>query len=561
MKYFIYITASLLLILSSCTVKHDDRLAELNRRLDSNPEGALEELDSLRANENFSKADGHLLDLLTIKAKDKAFITHTSDTAIRTLIDYYSKHETNDFYAEALYYGGRVNSDIGDYPTALDYFQQALDITENDKELIKLRGCIVSQMGSILDDLRLYSQALPYAYEALRIDSILDDTLNMIYDLHLLGSINSRNKNLDKADSCYHCALNLAYLSKPELINPTTLFLSDIELRKHNFDSARCLFRSINGNLPKYYWNYYLCCGADIYRHNGMPDSSFMYASELVRSNIKDNKKSGYKILLSQQLRAFIPEDSIRSGFSAYVALLEEYFDESAIHHSIIQDTQYNYQRHLKARIEAESQKTVLLRWIIIFIVLAALCAVISLYLFWKNKTKRLRINHLLQTLELLSKEHNLQDNNNTPSSSCSKTDESRIRLKGQINSLLESGSDNNDSRILLSQSETVKAFKNRIEANQSISESNPLWDDLHDAVTEVSPQFKYKLLLLSDGALTTEAHHLALLIKCGFNATQCSKILGKTKATTSYRRKVLCSLISDGSFTLSDIDRVIRSL
>ena len=65
--------------------------------------------------------------LLTIKARDKAYITHTSDSLILEVLHYYEKKKDKKHLPEAYYYAGRIYRDLGDAPQALDYFFKAID--------------------------------------------------------------------------------------------------------------------------------------------------------------------------------------------------------------------------------------------------------------------------------------------------------------------------------------------------------------------------------------------------------------------------------------------------
>ena len=51
--------------------------------------------------------------LLTVKAADKAYITHTSDSIIRPVLDYYEQEGDRRLLPEAYYYAGRVYRDLG----------------------------------------------------------------------------------------------------------------------------------------------------------------------------------------------------------------------------------------------------------------------------------------------------------------------------------------------------------------------------------------------------------------------------------------------------------------
>lgn len=163
---------------------HDAHLTAINDSTGVNPEWAVAALKTLDA-ATLSDDDRHFYDLLTVKAADKAYIRHTSDSLILSTIEYYRDNDT-DLLPEALYYGGRVNSDLGDYPAALSYFQDALDITppENTQHL----GCLTSQTGRLLGAVRQYHQSIPFLEEALRCDSIEKDTFSLAFDHQLLGA-------------------------------------------------------------------------------------------------------------------------------------------------------------------------------------------------------------------------------------------------------------------------------------------------------------------------------------------------------------------------------------
>jgi tetratricopeptide (TPR) repeat protein len=172
------------LIVCCCTNQHSDhRLTLVEKLAETDPKMALDSLNRIDYN-NLSDADRQYYDFLTIKVKDKAFVAHTSDSLILKVIKNEEKNQNRGRYAEALYYGGRVCHDLGDYPTALNYYHNALEKNPSKK----LEGCIVIQIGSILNSLRLYEQAIPYIKRAIAIDSCLHDSINLVYDIDHLGA-------------------------------------------------------------------------------------------------------------------------------------------------------------------------------------------------------------------------------------------------------------------------------------------------------------------------------------------------------------------------------------
>ena len=115
--------------------------------------------------------------LLTIKAQDKAFIPHTSDSLVLTLLRYYQEEGDPRLLPEACYYAGRVTRDLGDAPQALDYFHQALDALQTsdyqsrmqgqEERTLKLQGKIHAQMGYLFRRQHLYDEAIK-AFESRR---------------------------------------------------------------------------------------------------------------------------------------------------------------------------------------------------------------------------------------------------------------------------------------------------------------------------------------------------------------------------------------------------------
>ena len=96
--------------------------------------------------------------LLTIKANDKAYINHTSDSLILSLVDYYEHGGDKDFLGEAYYYAGSTYRDLGDAPRALEYYQKALDAMPGDENL-KVKSKVYAQMGQLFILQKLYRKA------------------------------------------------------------------------------------------------------------------------------------------------------------------------------------------------------------------------------------------------------------------------------------------------------------------------------------------------------------------------------------------------------------------
>lgn len=111
MKGLIYLLCALTVMLAGCSGRPGDpRLLDIAGKVSDSPLEMLARLDSIDAG-SLKEADRWFHAMMRIKARDKAFVMHTSDSVILRVIDYYSGHRRSGLYPEALYYGGRVYSD------------------------------------------------------------------------------------------------------------------------------------------------------------------------------------------------------------------------------------------------------------------------------------------------------------------------------------------------------------------------------------------------------------------------------------------------------------------
>ena len=319
-KLLVIILAIVVTLLSACSEKpHDTRLTRVAELTDSVPEAALALLDSIDASA-LSDAERHYFDFLTVKASDKAYIDHTSDSLILDVIDYY---RGKDLYPEALYYGGRVYSDLGDYPTSLEYFHRSLDLLPSDTENQELRNRILSQTGRLLDSLSLYDEAIKYINSSLEIDRLFQDTTRIISDLQLLGSIYMRAGQYEQADSVLLESIQLNTGQKiPMYVVKSQMYRAANKYYSNEIDSALILIRNIPEHADPLILNSVLGYASTIYLAAEILDTAFIYSRELVSQPSPMHKEIGYQNLLSPELRSFIHPDSIDEYISRYQDIL-----------------------------------------------------------------------------------------------------------------------------------------------------------------------------------------------------------------------------------------------
>lgn len=552
------------------------RLEQIEAIIDEHPDSAMALLDSIDGG-ILSEADRHYFDFLTIKARDKAYGRHTSDSLILDVMDYYSSHNREQMLPWALYYGGRVHSDLGDYPTAIRYFQDALDLLPPDTKERNLRASTLSQIGQLLCDLRLYGQAIPYIQKSITQDSINTDSLNMMLDTDLLAAANLNLKNYTEAERGFRMAKRIAERISPQDVHRENMFLATIKYHLHDYDSALIFIRNVPDKIHPLDRSTALAHAARIYNKTGHQDTAMIYAEEIISNENSDNFRTAYRILFSSEIIKNMPEDSLLKYIHNFDTRIEKFLNKFGEKSTIQQNALYNYHLHDRQRQKAEKSRDNFQKWLYLSLFLITLLAAIILHLKKRNQNSLIRLNEALDRLRAVREtidNNNPKDNSPSHSAESNKLLERNLQIsekyeREKVAELLrkeclefqELGKLKNSFLTDISNSDIYRQIQDRIIHEKAISEQSGLWSDLENLVNDNSNEFKYRLLLLAGGAISPSEFHLALLIKCGFTPSQVAILSGKSKATISYRRKKLCMRFFKQKLSTEAFDEIIRSL
>ena len=553
-----------------------DKMAKVNSRV---------ELDSLYSisKDELSKEDKVYYDFLSVKLADKAIIHHTSDSIILPVIDYYEDHGPKDCYAEALYYGGRVYHDIGDFPSAIKYYGEALRHVEGSKETLKLKGNIVSQMASLFNSMRLFNEAQRYIKMSIDIDMELKDTVNLIYDLEVLGANYIKVKNYDEAEKTFRQAISIADSKAPLEAMMDSVYLASIMNYKLKHISAVNIIRGIPWRVDSalnYDQKQFIYSNvSDIYRGAGMPDSAYKYALELVKIKDALNLKKGYAILLSDELKDLVPADSIRLYVHRYEAAVESYMNSRGDANALIQNTQYNYSIVERDKQKALEKKRMIERWLALSVIVLLLAIIAVIYYRDKSNRTLIRLRSALDGSRELRKQLEAGDAKGEDSGPESEpTAESAAELSAEVTTEVTAADlrrrlideltavcDSKKKRLPLSpeigNSRAYAQLQEHIKEKRMIPEASPLWGELHSVIVEASPNFDRRLQLLAPGKIKTDAYRIMLLIKCGVTPTQLCVLIGRAKGTLSTRRRILGLKFTDNEISPTMFDNLIYAL
>ncbi|MDE5745567.1 MAG: tetratricopeptide repeat protein, partial [Paramuribaculum sp.] len=274
-------------ILAGCMTRHSSRVEAVYALAATDPEAALDSISQIDPR-HLSNPDRMLLRLTTIKATDKADRVLPGDSAILPLVDYYSDHETYRFYPEALYYAGRIYGDSGDALTALRYFQDALNLLPESTPYFLLRACVISQTATILRVLHMTDEAKIYYEEALRCDSLLNDTVGLMYDLADYAESLRWADECDKALHLLDKALQIAVDIDSDFLPVIKLFLARIQLEQGDYKEALENLIPQLDKVERIYRKHAMSTAVKAYYKNGLYDSAFNMAQRVLELNTPD---------------------------------------------------------------------------------------------------------------------------------------------------------------------------------------------------------------------------------------------------------------------------------
>lgn len=338
--------------------------------------------------------------LLTIKANDKSYITHTSDSLILLLVDYYEHGGDPAYLGETYYYAGRTYSDLGDAPRALDYYQKALDAMPGNENL-KVKSKVYAQMGELFGYQDLYKNALWAYQQAYRCNIILNDTVGQIFNLRDMGF---SYRGLDKPDSTL-LLLNQAHelaliINNERMENRITSQIASLYIRLGDLEKAKAYIQPSlkhpnHTNLSSIY-----SIAGDIYYRTGQIDSATYYYEALIKQGTVYAKRDANYNLAHIAQNSWKDSDKALSYIGQFKHLQDSINEITATESVAQMNSLYNYQlterENAKLQIQRQSYYILFLSTSLIIIILLIVGAFL-IYLY-KQKQRKYRetLNRIL---------------------------------------------------------------------------------------------------------------------------------------------------------------------
>ena len=573
----------IIMILTSCAGnrKYDDLMQRADSIMNVNDDSAkvaIRMLDGVKSQlPEFSKAQKMRYELLRHKAMNKAYISFTSDSKMKEVVDYYDRHGSANERMLANYVLGCVYRDMHEVPLALEYYNKAAeqaDTTAADCDYGTLYR-VYSQMGFLFSKQYLPYQLLDAFDKAEKYAYLAKDTLNAIINYQNKGdaydylgkkdsvvAINLRSANMFKRiGDNYNAAIALGcnysyYIEKQDSVNAKKAFEAYFSTGyegNSNYGDAKAFL---------------LCEKGRYYMFVSRLDSAFSCLNQSLKlSKSYSNKAAATKVLAQYYARVNKPVLAMK-----YALKSSEYNDSDllAVRESQLQQIQamYNYGRNqeIARKAELKAERITMLVYVLIAggVVIFLLLTHLYLKQLKKKKEKILVTKHLYDDslLKLRQKQEELEllrTVNDRKIADVIKEKEQMInKLEDDLKDIRDkySNSSLSDVDILLKESSIYKRIKYlELHPKETMREND--WIELEETIEQLIPSF----IPLLKNRLNVMAYRICLLVKLEISTSSIAILLGLSSSAISKYRKVMLEKLCDRSGKPKDFDEYIRQI
>lgn len=571
----------LLLCISSCRhTGYPPLLAKVDSLTNVRPDSAILLLSTLKTSiQQENEAMRMYYRLLCIKARDKAYIKHTSDSAILPVLHYYIKKNDRRHLPEAYYYAGRVYRDLGDAPQALDYFEKAVDaLPEKDHSILKEK--IYSQTGTLFAYQNMPEEALKMHKKGIQLSYANKDSIGLYFNLRDIGNM---YKELNKPDSTIFYLKESEKISRQlhrkDLFNMIQSQLASIYTDIKQYDSARVVLHHALRDIRQSNRSSIYSIAAVFYHSTAKMDSAIYYYNKLLKCGNVYAKRDAHAVLLEVAARKQDIKQMVRHlrGYHLYTDSIQKITQTETIQrmHSL-----YNYQLREKEnlRLKEESRQRLFLLWII-----GSGLVILSLAFFayrQYSRGKKQKLEEQIRKFRQIEAEksrkiesleeykHQKEElEKKLQSANIRKNETTAIKIKQKlelINHILgqdkiesEQETEAKDELFNSDLYERLRARANSARGEAYITSGE--WDTLKNLMTPAYPTFFTRLNFLHTP--NENELHVCILIKLQFRPADIARLLQLKPETISSIRKRLYQKVTGEKGTSEQWDKIIHSL
>lgn len=562
MKEKVIFLLLIIMLLASCAGnrKYDDLMQRADSIMNVNDDSAkvaIRMLDGVKPQlPEFSQSQKMRYELLRHKAMNKAYISFTSDSIMKEVVDYYDRHGSANERMLANYVLGCVYRDLHEAPLALEYYNKATeqaDTTAADCDYGTLYR-VYSQMGFLFSkqylpyqELNAFDKAEKYAYLA-------KDTFNAIVNYQNQGEVYAF---LGKKDSVIAINLQAAKLFKKHGNDYVAAIAFGCNynyyIEKKDSINAKKAFEAYNSAGYEGNSNYEDAKAYVLYQKG----TYYLFVNK--QDSAYDNLSLSFKMCKSYSIKAattkalaqYYAKVNQPAMAMKYALQSSEYNDSDLIgvRKTQLQQVQamYDYSRNQEIAKNAEQKAERSTRMNYMIVLSCLMLFLLLSYIYRKQiaiKKKKIAVSKLLYEDSLL-KLKRLQDeraklvaeNDNKLAQVIMEKENTISKLKTEITHIQErySLSSVSDADLILKDSSIYKKIK-FIEVHPKEKMCEEDWKELADTIEEVVPNF----IPVLKNRLNDKDYQICLLIRLGFSTSLIARLLGLSDAAISKSRKTM---------------------
>ena len=566
MKEKVIFLLLIIMLLASCAGnrKYDDLMQRADSIMNVNDDSAkvaIRMLDGVKSQlPEFTQAQKMRYELLRHKAMNKAYISFTSDSIMKEVVDYYDRHGSANERMLANYVLGCVYRDLHEAPLALEYYNKATeqsDTTAADCDYGTLYR-VYSQMGFLFSkqyltyqELNAFDKAEKYAYLA-------KDTFNAIVNYQNQGEVYAF---LGKKDSVIAINLQAAKLFKKHGNDYVAAIAFGCNynyyIEKKDSINAKKAFEAYNSAGYEGNSNYEDAKAYVLYQKG----TYYLFVNK--QDSAYDNLSLSFKMCKSYSIKAattkalaqYYAKVNQPAMAMKYALQSSEYNDSDLIgvRKTQLQQVQamYDYSRNQEIAKNAEQKAERSTRMNYMIVLSCLMLFLLLSYIYRKQiaiKKKKIAVSKLLYEDSLL-KLKRLQDeraklvaeNDNKLAQVIIEKENTISKLKTEITHIQErySLSSVSDADLILKDSSIYKKIK-FIEVHPKEKMCEEDWKELADTIEEVVPNF----IPVLKNKLNDKDYQICLLVRLGFSTSLVARLLGLSDAAISKSRKTMLKKI-----------------
>ena len=563
MKNLTHLIIILLTSLSAC--QHPDypqSILQAENIMSTRPDSALKLLQNITDSVAMLPEESQMYyHLLTIQAKDKQYITHTSDSLINRIVEFYKDLGDKDRLMMAYFYQGSVYRDMNDAPRALKAFQQAVDLNVPNLDLL---AKAYNQMGTLFMYQGLHDEVIRVNREAIKLYLSQGKRNKISYAQRDIARMYDVKNMPDSALYYYKEACRTA-LEDGDSVKYYGILgeLGGFHYENGNVEKAKQILKQVEFSAFIRNKSYIYFVLGNLYHHEQKWDSSYYYNRKVlevgninkiynsyVELSFLESQKGKYQEAIQYLWKAVELNDSIQNATQT----------EAIAKINSLYNYQHTEEKNAQLKIEKEKQKF----WILLFCTISICSLALSgiIIILQKEKKKKL--------LEKTEEKRKQDEQKYNSSLEAIKDNEQKIAKleksleeKKTANDLLQQKLAKVQQEKLKAQNEVIKrwneeqklrliAFKNSEvykdlllaskdeEFNMTPISHPDKWMTIQENIDSIYPGFTERLCKLCP-SLSDKDLQVCYLTKIGMSPSDISRVLKQSRqAITNTRKRIM---------------------